>query len=467
MGSHHSTPTTTTTTTTTTSVPITTTTTTTTTTTNFPITTTAISTTTTTTTLPPQIILTGTSYSIPSSIQSQDSSIAFIVPVSTISSEPLVISASDSSGTNICQIKFNTCCGKMYGFNNGQFDTISYSNEWKSMNSVNLTLAWIGAMFYLIVSENLIPLANLVNLNSNTYPVSLSLSSESGTPISTTWYYNQGFSNIIANSCTLELEQKCKSAQITIGEGNGLSQDNEYLRYGFILPQQTHLPITMELYSFAEQIATIKFTANTISLKSSINSNIVTLSENILVGNWMDGDIFILSDEILNVLELNINNIPCLFSSSSSCFDSQSSESWMSSSETTDLLRYAYVKQLEIANRYSNNTNTTSQPNLSYLNLIVTFQNTMIGNLKIPNSPITKFIMTGTSSYIPLTYWILKSGMSPSISIPTSSLDSLISQIQNPQSLEDNSNTSNSLQGITTTTTAATSSWISFLEGLF
>ncbi|KAL7065790.1 hypothetical protein ACR3K2_37670 [Cryptosporidium serpentis] len=467
MGPHHSTPTTTT--TTTTSVPLTTTTTTTTTTTNFPITTTTTATTTTTTTPAPQIILTGVSYPIPSSMQSQDSSIAFIVPLSTISSEPLIISASDSSGINICQIKLNECCGKMYGSNSGQFDTISYSTQWKFMNSVNLTLAWVGTMFYLITSENLIPLASLVNLNSNTYPTSLSLSSESGTHISTTWYYNQGFSNIIANSCTLELEQKCKSVQVVTEENNGLSKDNEYLRYGFILPQQTYLPITMQLYSFAVQIATIEFTASTISLKSSISSNVITLPENILVGNWIDGDIFILSDEILNVLKLNMNNIPCLFSSSSSCFDSQSSESWMSSSETTDLLRYAYVKQLEIANSHSNNTNTTtSQSNLSYINLIVTFQNTMVGNIKIPNSPITKFLMTGTSSYIPLTYWILKSGMSPSISIPTSNLNSLISQIQNPQSLENNlNNISSSLQSVTTTTTAATSSWLSFLEDLF
>ncbi|PPS93119.1 Uncharacterized protein GY17_00003229 [Cryptosporidium hominis] len=304
---------------------------------------------------------------------------------------------------------------------------------------MNLTIAWTTAMIYLIISSTLVPLAGIVSYE-NPSPNSILFKDKNKNEISTAWYFNPDFENILSNSCVITSPgNKCKSGSVKLTMDEPFTPEKQYLRYAFAAPPEYLYPVTITIYSSASFLASIKFSKAMVEISSEKKSNTITIPSPIETGQWIAGDIFLLTSSGYDFLKNNSNNFQCLFITTASCFATQSSQKWRNYDKNLDLLRYAYIKGTEYRTKSSeyimnsssddNYSEDTSESEIVYL--YVSYNNVIIGGVPIPySSEITELRITGTKNLVPIAYWRLSQGMTPSITVSADILKGLIPQIK-------------------------------------
>lgn len=369
----------------------------------------------------------------------ENGKLSFIFPIYNLKETDMKIDFLNENNITITTLDFKRCCAKIKNTVTGYFDTFEYPSNWESITSMNLTIAWTKVMIYLIISSTLVPLAGIVSYE-NPSPYSVIFSDKNKNEVSTTWNFNSNFDNILSNTCTITSPgNKCKSGSVKLVLDEPFAPEKQYLRYAFAAPPEHLYPITITLYSSSSFLASIKFSNTMVEIKSDSKSNTVTIPSPTESGQWIAGDIFLLTSSGYNFLKDNSNNYQCLFITTASCFATQSTQNWRQYDKNLDLLRYAYIKGTEYrtkSNEYINKQspevdNSESDAGNEILYLYVSYNNVIIGGIPIPSSSdITELRITGSKDLVPIAYWRLSQGMTPSINVSTNTLKGLISQIK-------------------------------------
>ncbi|TRY50370.1 putative Glycoprotein [Cryptosporidium tyzzeri] len=421
---------------------------------SLPSTTTTTSTTTTstttTTTAPPKLIVEAEKYVIVPSIQSATASISFSISNSLLSSSSLTVTLSDVDYLTLAKVKFKSCCLELTSDNEDHFDKMTYNAEMKGSSTLNLTLAWTKAFIYLILVSSMTVLATVPRFANLNTPANAVLENNSGAELTTTWRYSSEFEVPKLSSCNLiNYDSSCKSASVSIISPVEWKPDVSFLRYGFISPISSNYPISFSLTSSGTLFASINFSQTGISISIPSSSQTASMSyiKTPNPGDWVSGDIFLLSPKFFNILDRTESTKTCTIIKSTCTVPS----SWSSIKSSELIARYAILSKLILD---SGIEESEEQPKL-----YVTYKGVYALSINVPSKELNGATVQDSPTYQPLVYWRVYKGLSPSISFPSDEVSKVIQNVTNP--------VTTTTTPFTTTTTKSTSSgsWMdSFLS---
>lgn len=368
--------------------------------------------------------------------------LSFAIPVDKVISSNITLVISDDKDKSIVRLELSKCCGKLIDYNTGNYDVFSYPNELPSTRTVDLALTWVSSVYSLVLKSSNMLIAAIPTENESIPHKAVLLNTSKGEEFDENWGYYTGVRNTNTFSCTInKVEGKCKSASVMVTQM--VNTDLEFLRFGFIFSKAPSLsPYEMTISQNSNTLATLQFSSNTININSNGKVSEVNLSSELKTGEWISGDIFIVSNDLHNVIETD-NSIMCV-NYSDSCVNSQNSQNWMTSIDESSILRYAYLKSQAVESQFfmaANNTSNSSTPNpTSEYYLYISFKNCIIAKLKINVNSFNKVFITDRRNGIGLAYWRLKSGISTSVNISTTSLGYIKEKIKKDINASDNKN---------------------------
>ncbi|CUV05382.1 unnamed protein product, partial [Cryptosporidium hominis] len=350
----------------------------------------------------------------------------------------LFLIISDKDKKQIINLELSECCGKLIDSMNENYDRFSYPEELMTSSTIDLNLMWQSSIYSLKTKSSDTPLAIIPIENKNIPYQAVLLNSSTREELKSNWSYTTGVKNLSSVSCTINaLEGRCKSSSVTVTKM--VNPNIEFLRFGFLFSKDILAPFEMAISQNSNNLATVQISSNVIKVQSS-NSEEITLKKEFTTGEWVSGDIFIISDDIHNLIEED-SSISCK-NYNDSCYSTQNSQDWMSIVSEKSILRYAYLKKQAVENKVKTDTNTetdsSSSSSKTQYYLYISFKNCIVAKLKINSNSFNKVSVSNRQGSSNLVYWRLKGGVSTSINIPNSYLDNLKTDI--PKEIEANTN---------------------------
>lgn len=350
----------------------------------------------------------------------------------------LFLIISDKDKKQIINLELSKCCGKLIDSINENYDRFSYPEELMASNAIDLNLTWQSSIYALKTKSSDTPLAVIPIENKSIPYQAVLLNSSTREELKTNWSYTTGVKNLSSVSCTINaLEGRCKSSSVTVTKM--VNPNIEFLRFGFLFSKDILAPFEMTISQNSNNLATLQISSNVIKVQSS-DSEEITLKKEFTTGEWVSGDIFIISDDIHNVIEED-SSISCK-NYNDSCYSTQNSQDWMGIVSEKSILRYAYLKKQAVENKVKTDTNTeadsSSSSSKTQYYLYISFKNCIIAKLNINSNSFNKVSVSNRQGSSNLVYWRLKGGVSTSINIPDSYLDNLKTDI--PKEIEANTN---------------------------
>ncbi|KAJ1605527.1 hypothetical protein OIY81_3458 [Cryptosporidium canis] len=371
------------------------------------------------------------SFSIPVEENKLESggTLSFSIPIEKIAESKISLIISDKNGKNIIQLELDKCCGKLIDSTKESYDRFLYPPELSAAKSVDVALTWKSSVYSLNLKSTNSPIALIPTENQNAPHKAILLNSSTRQEIAGNWSYSTGVRNSNSVSCTIsKTDDRCKSTSVTVPKM--VSPDLEFLRFGFLFSKPSS-PVELSISQNSNTLATLHVTSSSISITSNEGQSEVSLKKELTTGEWVSGDIFMVSDDLNSVIE-NDNSITCR-DFSDSCLSSQSSQSWMSTLSEGSILRYAYLKKQAteknvIMSMMDPSLSKTPSSSSDYY-LYISFKNCVIARFKVNANSFNKASINDKSGAAGLAYWRLKSGISTSINIPTSNLNSIKEKI--------------------------------------
>lgn len=352
--------------------------------------------------------------------------LSFSIPIDKVKESNIAAIISDNKGGNIVRLELSKCCGKLIDLSTDNYDVFLYPEELVSSNSAEVILTWISSVYSLrLKSSN--KLISIIPTENDSIPhQAILLNPSIGEELNGNWSYNTGVRNSNTVSCTInKLDDRCKSTSVIVSQM--IKPDLEFLRFGFIFSKTALSPFEMTISQNSNRLATLQITSNTIRISSDGNVSEVNLSRELKTGEWVSGDIFMVSSGIHNVIQED-SAIKCN-SYSDSCVNSQNSHNWMSIHCGSSILRYAYLKKQAVENQAhmnaENTSNSRTPSSASEYYLYISFKNCIFAKLKVNANSFNKASVSDKRGAVGLAYWRLKKGISTSVNIPTVELDSI------------------------------------------
>ncbi|KAF7457550.1 hypothetical protein HWI79_1889 [Cryptosporidium felis] len=372
-------------------------------------------------------------YAIPvdSSKLESGGSLSFNLPIVELAKDNIELYITDKDNKRMITLEFKKCCGKILDFINEFYDRFIFPEKFSNTAAINLTLSWLSSVFFLYITSpkelvSVLP-TELKSIPSRAEMI-YSSSKKSLNPL---WGFKNEAKGISPNSCTIkEINERCKSSSVTIA--NAIKSDVTFLRYGFLFSKSALAPYTITVSQGSNSLATLVVSSNIIKITSGSYKNEINLSSELKTGNWFSGDIFIVSSAIHEAIDTD-DSIKCK-NYSDSCLETQKNYPWMSILNEGSLLRYSYLMKRVVENEALNSiTNTpvsSSSASSDYSNyLYISYNNCVITRLGINVNSFDTVTVSNSKGVANLVYWRLKSGISPSIPISSSTTSNLKTQI--------------------------------------
>ncbi|KAJ1604825.1 hypothetical protein OJ253_3455 [Cryptosporidium canis] len=371
------------------------------------------------------------SFSIPVEENKLESggTLSFTIPIEKIAEGKISLIIRDKNGKNIIQLELDKCYGKLIDSTKESYDRFLYPPELSAAKSVDVTLTWKSSVYSLNLKSSNSPIAVIPTENQNAPHKAILLNSSTRQEIAGNWSYSTGVRNANSVFCTLsKSDDRCKSTSVTVPKM--VNPDLEFLRFGFLFSKPSS-PVELSISQNSNTLATLHVTSSSIRINSNQGKSEVSLRKELATGEWITGDIFMVSDDLNSVIE-NHNSITCR-DFSDSCLSSQSSQSWMSTLSEGPILRYAYLKKQAIEKNVimgMMDPSLSKKPSSSSdYYLYISFRNCIIARFKVNVNSFNKASINDKNGAVGLAYWRLKSGISTSINIPTSNLNSIKKKI--------------------------------------
>ncbi|KAH8739201.1 hypothetical protein FG386_003579 [Cryptosporidium ryanae] len=354
-------------------------------------------------------------------------SLSFILPIDSIKSGNLKLSFTNKEDNPIVTLDISKCCSKLIDNKNNKIDRYSFISENINVNSVNLTISWISPIVFLYETTSVKPLSVLTSVHKMS-PTKAKLTDANNNEILTNWYLTQYSSSINPNYCVLSTSNICKSSEINISKN--LHSDSQYLRYGFMFSETLLAPYVMNIKKNSNKIINITFKKNLIIISTDSETINVDLKNEIEDGDWVSGDIFILSKNLHRAI-IDDTYITCK-EYNYSCLDSQDKD-WMSKSSEDSILRYAYLKKEAVI--YDISENELDSPINNQIKddyyIYISYKNCIVARIGTNNNYINNLQITNAKNVATLSYWRINTGISPSIAVPSDKLATLRDNIKN------------------------------------
>ncbi|KAH8583011.1 uncharacterized protein ELE39_003539 [Cryptosporidium sp. chipmunk genotype I] len=356
--------------------------------------------------------------------------LSFTIPIDKIKNNINMI-ISDENSKNIIGLELNNCCGKLADSNNGKYDRFSYPEKLTGISSLDLSLTWKSSIYTLNIKSTNTPIAAIPIENENVPYKAVLLDSKMREELKANWSYSTGVKSASPVSCTINgLEGKCKSSSVTVPKM--VNPNLEFLRFGFLFSKEALSPFEMTISQNSNNLVTLQISSNIIKFQSDDQQEI-SLKKELSTGEWVSGDIFIVSDDIHNVIEEDVT-ITCK-NYNDSCLNTQNNQNWMSIINEKSILRYAYLKKQAMENEAKTDADSESKSSLSSSKAVyymyISLKNCIIAKLKINANSFNKVSVTNKQGSNSLVYWRLKSGISTSINILENTLNQLKTTISN------------------------------------
>ncbi|KAH7649330.1 hypothetical protein FG379_002454 [Cryptosporidium bovis] len=360
-------------------------------------------------------------------IHNNNGSLSFILPIDAVNNGNVQLSLLNEEDSPIITLVISKCCSKLLDVKNNIMDKHSFISDNIHAQSMNLTISWISSILFLYESTSMKPLSVLTSI-SEIIPTKAKLEDKSNNnEITTDWYLKQYSNSIGPNYCVLTSDNTCKSSEINIS-GN-LYSDSQYLRYGFMF-SSILAPYVMDIKKNSNKLVSIIFKQNSIIISSSSETINIILKDQLEDGDWVSGDIFILSKNLHRAV-IDDAYITCK-EYSDSCLISQNNN-WMSKISLESILRYAYLKKEAVIyeiNEGEVDSSIESQIKDEYY-IYISYKNCIIAKLGTSDNYINNVQVTNSENVATLIYWRINIGISPSVAVPSDKLTTIKDFINN------------------------------------
>ncbi|KAK6588942.1 hypothetical protein RS030_273680 [Cryptosporidium xiaoi] len=359
-------------------------------------------------------------------ILDNNGSLSFILPIDAVNNGNVQLSLLNGDDNPIITLVISKCCSKLIDVKNNIMDKHSFISDNINIKSMNLTISWISPMLFLYESTSMKPLSVLTSINEIIPTKAKLVDKSNNNEIITDWYLKKYSNSIDPNYCVLMSDNTCKSSEINIS-GN-LYSDSQYLRYGFMF-SSILAPYVMDIKKNSNKLASVTFKQNSIIISSSSETISIILKDQLEDGDWVSGDIFILSKNIHRAINDDIY-ITCK-EYSDSCLISQNNN-WMSKISLESILRYAYLKKEAIVYEIDGEADSSieSQIKDEYY-IYISYKNCIIAKLGTSDNYINNVQVKNSENVATLIYWRINTGISPSVAVPSDKLTTIKNFINN------------------------------------